>query len=112
MSIGQASDELEDASEDTHHNLTVWIMEQIARTHAGTDLNHTGIRVLVHNLTTLLVKLHAAGMNLTAIWTSLSNPDDETYWARVVENRRVGCVSYRFFSNNPSPLETPQNTLA
>ena len=90
MSIG--SDEVEDASEDPHHNLTVWIMEQIARTHVG-DLNHTSIRILVHNLTSLLVKHHATGTNLTAIWSSIGNPDDESYWARVVENRRVGCAS-------------------
>ncbi|KAI9555230.1 NPFG-protein-coupled receptor [Daphnia sinensis] len=92
-----------DDSFDDPHNLTAWIMQHMERTEGGLagQLNHTTIRILVHNLTSLLLKHHSNGGPGGLINFNI-NPDDEHYWSRVMENRRVGygasCVLITLYS--------------
>jgi neuropeptide Y receptor len=95
-------DEDEDELFDDPHNLTAWIMQHMERSAeagvAAGQLNHTTIKILVHNLTNLLLKHQVTGggggggggglLSLSNI-----NADDEHYWSRVMENRRVGYVA-------------------
>lgn len=78
------------------YNLTVWIMQQLERAESG-QLNHTSIKILIHNLTSLLLKHQTSGglwpdANTTLLWNrlNLTNVEDENYWWRVMQNRRVG----------------------
>ena len=87
----------EDEPFDDPHNLTGWIMQHMERSAeagvAAGQLNHTTIKILVHNLTNLLLKHQVTGGGGGLLSLSNINADDEHYWSRVMENRRVGYVA-------------------
>ena len=87
----------EDEPFDDPHNLTGWIMQHMERSaEAGVatgQLNHTTIKILVHNLTNLLLKHQVTGGGGGLLSLNNINEDDEHYWSRVMENRRVGYVA-------------------
>ena len=98
---------------DDPHNLTAWIMLHIGQMEAAgtSQLNQTTIRILIHNLTTLLLKHQQASggssgefdgsINTSLFWNSL-NLNDENYLTRAAQNRRVGyaasCVLITLYS--------------
>ena len=84
---------------DDPYNLTAFIMQHLERIEfgSGQPLNQTSIRILIHNLTSLLQKQASVdgiggSANATQFWNSLNlnNPEDESYWWKVMANRRVG----------------------
>lgn len=111
--VPSSSDEVavDDSFDDDPHNFTAWIVQQMERieTGAGGQLNQMTIKILLHNLTSLLMRHQASGgigsdANVTLLWKTLnlSNPSDEDYWSRVMHNRRVGygasCVLIALYS--------------
>jgi len=79
------------AAEIENRNLSAWLIEQIGRITGGNPSNHSTVKILLHNLTNLLLDSQYNG---THILKELENGEENYNLDRITENRRVGYVAF------------------
>lgn len=78
-------------TDNENRNLSAWLIEQITRISRGNPSNHSTVKILLHNLTNLLLESQYNG---TYILNELENGEEKYNLDRITENRRVGYVAF------------------
>lgn len=81
------------------HNLTALLFDLMVRSDTAgesgifSDMNHTAMDTLLHNLTTLLMIHPTTSNDSMSLLNLLADMEKEDFWWKMVSNRRLGNIA-------------------